>query len=519
MKKIYIAFFLSIFFGCTDNFEELNTPSDQLVAENLNVGQIGQAFAKVQFNTVNVANYEVSQNLFADLFSQYTALIQPNFHSDRYVDVGSWSNTNFVRFYRDVARELSFIEKFTESNALEGELALIKIWKVFAFHRLTDYYGPIPYFEVGEGGRSVPYNSQESIYKDFFNVLDEAASTLEQHQGKFFFGRDDLLFGGDVDKWLIFANSLRLRLALRIKYVEPNLAQQEAEKAVNSGVIISSEDNAVVKTNEISLHSLGRISNYNNWRMSTSMESILVGYEDPRLDAFWNPVLEDNRNDGRKFHGVRNGLPISDMNKVEQGVTHSKIDNLWWRLEDGGENPPYQVIRAEEVYFLRAEGALEGWNMRGTAQELYEKGIETSILSRTNVPIEEVEKYINSNNIPVSINDKWNTPAVSNIPVAFEVDGTKERQLEQVGTQKWIALFPNGWEAWAEMRRTGYPRYLPRLQSDNPDVPADQMIRRLTYVDSEFASNSEAVDAALELPELANNGGDKNNTRLWWDNK
>src|SRR5690606_22624361 len=100
-------------------------------------------------------------------------------------------------------------------------------------------------------------------------------------------------------------------------------------------------DNAMVETNEISLHSLGRISNYNNWRMSTSMESILVGYEDPRLDAYWNPVLEDVRNDGRSFHGVRNGLPISDMNKVEQGLTHSKIDNICWYLEDGSEYATY----------------------------------------------------------------------------------------------------------------------------------------------------------------------------------
>src|SRR5690606_19359882 len=111
------------------------------------------------------------------------------------------------------------------------------------------------------------------------------------------------------------------------------------------------------------------------------------------------------------------------------------------------------------------------------------------------------------------------TPAVSDIPVAFEVNGDKERQLEQIGTQKWIALFPNGWEAWAEMRRTGYPRYLPRLQSDNPDVAADEMIRRLTYVDGEFSTNSVAVNAALELPELAERGGDRNSTRLWWDAK
>jgi len=157
--------------------------------------------------------------------------------------------------------------------------------------------------------------------------------------------------------------------------------------------------------------------------------------------------------------------------------------------------------------------------MGGTAKELYEKGIEISISSRTNTSPETIASYIKSSNRPVPLNDKWNTPAVWDIPVAFEVTGDKERQLEQIGTQKWIALFPDGWEAWAEMRRLGYPKYLPRLQSDNPDVAANEMIRRLTYVDGEYSNNAQAVNEALKLPELADKGGDRNSTRLWWDAK
>ena len=94
--------------------------------------------------------------------------------------------------------------------------------------------------------------------------------------------------------------------------------------------------------------------------------------------------------------------------------------------------------------------------------------------------------------------------------------GDNEKALEQIITQKWIALFPNGWEAYAECRRTGYPKQLPRVQSDNPDVPVDQIPARMVYTSSEYTNNAEAVQAAVSSSEL---GSDKNNVKLWWDKK
>jgi hypothetical protein len=174
-------------------------------------------------------------------------------------------------------------------------------------------------------------------------------------------------------------------------------------------------------------------------------------------------------------------------------------------------------MNAAEVYFLRAEGALVGWNMGGTAKALYEKGIETSLQEIASASGAVIASYISSTKIPVAINDVHRTPAVSDIPVAYESAGSSERQLEQIITQKWIAMFPNGWEAWTEARRTGYPKYLPRLNSDNPDVPKDVMIRRIMYAEGEVTSNPDGLKAAQALPELA--GGDKNSTKLWWDKK
>jgi hypothetical protein len=104
---------------------------------------------------------------------------------------------------------------------------------------------------------------------------------------------------------------------------------------------------------------------------------------------------------------------------------------------------------------------------------------------------------------------------MSDIPVAYETAGSFEKQLEQIITQKWIALYPDGWEAWAERRRTGYPVGFPIVESLNPAVPTDKQMRRLTFTVGELTNNSEAVKAAQTLL----GGADANETKLWWDKK
>ncbi|HEV7621669.1 MAG TPA: SusD/RagB family nutrient-binding outer membrane lipoprotein, partial [Flavisolibacter sp.] len=134
---------------------------------------------------------------------------------------------------------------------------------------------------------------------------------------------------------------------------------------------------------------------------------------------------------------------------------------------------------------------------------------------RTTVPQAQIDAYINSTNTPVAINDKWNTPAMSDIAVKYETAGSFERKLEQIITQKWIALYPDGWEAWSERRRTGYPRGYPVINSLNPLVPKDSIMRRLTFTSGEISNNKTAVDNARTLLK----GPDANNTKLWWDAK
>ncbi|MGI9552670.1 MAG: SusD/RagB family nutrient-binding outer membrane lipoprotein, partial [Aurantibacter sp.] len=247
------------------------------------------------------------------------------------------------------------------------------------------------------------------------------------------------------------------------------------------------------------------------YRMSATMESVLKGYDDPRMPIYFSPALDgDSDGDGIPYEGLRNG-----QSKVELGNNknpgHSDLGSLFLPDNLGG-NARIVVIRSGEVYLLRAEGALEGWNMGGSAQELYEEGIKQSITEWTGT---DGGGYATSANVPVAIGDVSNTPALTDIPVAFDTGGSKERQLEQIITQKWLALYPDGWEAWAELRRTGYPKQYDRLFSENLNVGVSDIMRRMKYVTSEYTVNTAATEAAVGTL----GGADLGSTKLWWDKK
>jgi len=501
--------------SCTDNFEELNTRPDVLIADDVDPGLLGQAFAQSQWTGMHGLHwrFQISQSLFSDLYSQYFATTAANFDSDRFTEVGRWIDLAWGSFYGQAAPQIKFVEDLAIANDLPLATALAKIWKVQAYHRQTDYWGPIIYSNFGNGETSVVYDDQESIYRSFFSELDGAISTLESNRGANVFGSNDQIYGGDVDKWLKFANTLRLRLAIRIKYVDPSTAKSEAEKAVSSGVMEDNGDNAFISTTIDSKNPYTTITNWGEFRMSALMESVLKGYEDPRIETYFNPAASgDTDGDGVVYEGLRNGQ--AKVDKVPALNSDNSDMNTYWLPEGkGGPNPPIKVITAAEAYFLRAEGALEGWSMGGTAQSLYEDGIRTSMGEYAHTPAADVEAYIASGNVPVAADPS--SPATTDIPVAFDTGGSAERQLEQIITQKWIALYPDGWEAYAEQRRTGYPKLYPILFSDNPDVPAGDQMRRMTFVESEFSNNAEAVSAAESLI----GGSDKNSTKLWWDKK
>lgn len=400
-------------------------------------------------------------------------------------------------------------------------LTLGKILRVCVMHRVTDIYGPIPYSQMlsndnlGEN-LSVPYDSQEQVYTQMLKELEEADKVLEENKdlsSEAFRKLEDLYYG-NISKWRKFLHSMQLRIAMRMSYVNPTEAQRIAENAVAAGVIEANEDNAMLHVAENRSELL--FNNWSDYRISADMVSVMKGYEDPRLDVMFvkgtNTVeVGGEKQEVNDFYGVRIGI-----------FTEKKDDmiNLYSK-QIISSTDPYLWMNAAEVTFLRAEGALRGWNMGGEPQALYEKAIALSFDERG---AKGADKYVkDAEKKPVKYVDPmgaYSADAVSEITIAWEQGSGKEifeRNLERIITQKWIAIFPLGLEAWAEHRRTGYPRLLPAVENKDPNNSVNVAIgpRRLPYPADEYNSNGANIAKAVQML----GGTDAAGTPLWWDAK
>ncbi|MEP6681866.1 MAG: SusD/RagB family nutrient-binding outer membrane lipoprotein [Parafilimonas sp.] len=506
-KFLIPIYILILACGCTKKFDDLNT--DPTSFTSLTPAIIPQAFAKAEYQGIygDPGIYELARALFPDYWCQFYA-DGGGAPSDRYVIVQDWIISQWNSVYTITVPTLKQVIAATEGTDV-GENGIARIWDVYIWHYQTDFYGPVPYFHAGNGDLNIPYDSQQDIYHDLFKVLDTAVNELKTLDVSIKpYGDNDLIFHGDISKWLNFANTLRLRLAMRISYVEPDLAKQEAEKAVAAGVMTSNDDNAMMDVQTASPNGLSLMSPWEGFRMSASMESYLKGYTDPRLQLYYAPAVSDG-----EYHGLRNGLTATQLTDPLNKLDNTSNIGDKWNEGDAATNK-LTVMYSSEAYFLRAEGAVNGWSMGGTAKDLYEDGIKTSMQQWNITDNTEINNYINGTSKPIALNDFLNSPAVANIPVAFAADAATQRQ--QIATQKWIALFPDGIEGWAELRRTGYPKLYPVANSDNPDVPKDSIMSRFTFLDYEYQTNGKAVQQT-GIPLL--NGPDKASTHVWWDVK
>jgi len=504
--------------SCTKKFDELNT--DKTKIEALAPKQLDKLFSTAEYaGLMNVdeyaGGYQLLVSLASDEQAQFFSCTQTAFPSDRNEMVGRWINGGWSTFLQGATALAEIIKQTGPTAAAPDPLreAVAKIWRVYINMPMTDAFGPIPYSQVGSGEDVIAYDSQEAIYTDFFKILTEATGVLSQNMGKKAFASGDVIYDGDLAKWLKFGNSLRLRAAIRVSKKNPALAKTQAEAAIASagGLITSFADNANIKpTPPTYLNPLGVISEWGEFRMSASMESVLKGYQDPRLPMYFAPA----KNTGL-YKGIRNGLSIAQMSEAfNQNDNNSNVVPRFQNAADGTE--PHTLYVAAETWFNMAEAALNGWNVGSfTAKQCYENGI-TESLKQWAVG-GSAAAYIASTNTPQAFAGPapYAIGPLSNIPVAF--GATEAVQREQIGTQKWLALYPSmSSEAWAEFRRTGFPKLYPRINSSsaNPDASTDAAsVKRLIFPPSEQTVNAAGYKSGVELL----GGADKTNTKLWWN--
>ncbi|MBE7171286.1 MAG: SusD/RagB family nutrient-binding outer membrane lipoprotein [Williamsia sp.] len=527
--NLWVPLLLLLVTGCTKNFDRYNSNTQQstdemLQADNLSTGSF---FVQLEKNVFPVAQppdfgdevYQTVQNLAGDVYAGYMGASN-NWYSGAnnttYALIPQWYGQAFSRAFVGIMPAWNAIRKKAQAETPQV-YAMATIVKVEALHRTTDMYGPLPYLNFGNGSLQNTYDSQKDIYYRFIDELDSAISILNNFATSFpgatALAKYDFVYGGNVTRWIRFANSLKLRLAMRMAYADPSKAKTAAESAVNhpAGVLTDAAEIAQLQhtANLTYNHPLYIISeNFGDIRMGANMESFLTGYADPRLPRYFNPA-----SDGL-YHGIRNGITITNKADYAEGP-FSKLNV--------SATTPIVWMNPAEIYFLRAEGALRGWNMGGTAQALYESGIRTSFA--VSGVATGADSYIgNSTSVPAAYSDPKRTTnniamgssSLSTITVKWNAVGSFENNLERIVTQKWIAIFPDGQEAWSEFRRTGYPKVFPVVVNNSQGaISTTTQIRRLPFPATEYQTNAAGVAGAVTLLGGADNGG----TKLWWDKK
>ncbi|MGM9748980.1 MAG: SusD/RagB family nutrient-binding outer membrane lipoprotein [Candidatus Cryptobacteroides sp.] len=504
--------------GCTKNFEKYNTNQHEATYEQVLPGLVGSLFQQIERTVILYrdgtgtldSDYQVTYNLCAETWAGYLAptLGDGKNNGSFYIN-DNWSRSMFTNKFSKSMNAWSSLASELEDGSDEQILALANIVKTVSMLQCTDYYGPIPYSEVGTS-LTPAYDSQESIYRQMLSELDSAIDILINFKNAFpgatIMADYDIVYGGDVEKWLKFANSLRLRIAMRTVYAAPSLAQTEAEKSLSSeaGLIEDNSYNPIVSG--VDHHPIYEINvNFNDadTQMGASMDCYLNGYNDPRMF-----LIAKAAKDG-KLHGVRNGIHNTNWTPYKNtaanvSAPNSTIYKIQW-------------MNAAEVYFLRAEAALRGWNAGGSAKEFYEAGVNASF---SEWGASGADSYLKDNSSTpaafVDVVGSASAGAPSSITIAFDEGANFETNLERIITQKWIALYPNGCEAWAEYRRTRYPGLITPANNDSEGVvDTDLQIRRVPFPISEYSTNAKGVAIGVSVLGGPDNAG----TKLWWDKK
>jgi hypothetical protein len=457
---------------------------------------------------------QVQQNLNADIYSGYMSTgtaFNNGTNNTTYFMMDGWNGFAASTPYDYVLNPWLDIKRQTFDS--EKELyAISLIIKVMAAHRLTDIFGPVPYTQLGTS-TSPAFDSQETLYKTFFSELKTAVDILTAAEDadpsidqKKLAPYDCSSLGGDFKHWVQLANTLRLRLAIRVSEVDGGLAKIEGEAAVNHKYGVLESMPFTVLAGDCGSHYLYTISReWGDILLNADMECYLNGYKDPRAVKYALPATSPAAVKG-KIKGIRNGIDVAKNNyKGFSQLNFNSGDRVL-------------LITAAESDFLRAEGVIRGWNMGGgSAQSFYEQGITKSfdqyavggiaayLADGTSTPTDYVDP----------VEPAYNEASPSNITIKWDDGASFDQKLERIITQKWIAMFPEGQEAWSEFRRTGYPKLFPvEVNNSGGQVAPGQFIRRLPYPSYFTTSNPSGVSDAVNK---YLGGADKMGTALWWD--
>lgn len=465
--------------SCDSGFEELNidpnNPTKVPTAFLLSSAQ--QNIFKEIFGMANTSGKDAIGMRYMQMWSStlYT-------EEDRYVDIES----DFSNIYKGGLADLnelirlntdeSTVVAAASSGPNVNQIAAARIMRAWTFQNLTDFWGDIPYTQATKGLQypTPEYDPQAEIYKDLIKELDEASAQINVSAGNI---EGDLIYQGDMAKWKLFAQSLKLRMGMRMSEADPANAEKTVKEALASGVF---SDNTMIADFKY----LTAQPNYSPWYYSyfigtptiavaNTLIDKMIAMKDPRISAY--AKKPDNGGDYK-------GIPYGVSAAIAGSYGNKNVSFPSLRILSADANVVLQSY--SEVLFIQAEAAARGWT-NGNAADLYKAAI-TASMQYWDVPAADIQAYLAQ-------------PSVVYNPANYR---------KSIGDQKWLALYMQGIEAWSDWRRLDFPTLLPAPNAANGrNIP-----RRRGYPLTEISLNKSNYEKAV-----ARQGADLLETRIWWD--
>lgn len=457
---------------CDNNFERINKNVDDptIIPSSMIIGTVVRNIANELYSTFNGLEH-------GETWVQHISMVQYN-DPERYKPRITTMDNLWNVFYT-AASNANQIYLLATDEGNETNQGVALVLQAYCFSMLTDFYGDVPYTEAlkeAEVNFAPVYDTQEVVYTGLLALLDQAIPLLSSGNGTTD-ANMDILYAGDASKWIKFAASLKFRALMRISSKKD--VSSELQALVSSGNLFSSTDN------EAKLVYLSESPEANpiyetvvaggraEFKIAETLMNQLTSTSDPRLPVYAQKAVATN-----SYVGKPSGYEESPF----PGYGYDDVSAIGTKYLEA--TAPGYFMSYSELLFLMAEAAQKGYISGGTdaAKAYYNGGVQNS-MSENGVG-GEYAQYINRGGIAFNATDA----------------------LKQIGTQKWLALFCQGFEAWTEWRRTGFPALEIAHDAYIQEIPS-----RLKYESNEVSINGINYKAAV-----AQQGPDELTTKIWW---
>ena len=502
-KLILLTLLGAVLAGCTSQFEEINTnPNNMEVAPSINILTYVQRYYCAQYGGVWL-NYNESSSIAG----QVTKI--------RYIDEARYSfrptttNDLWNRIYQNIGTNLNkIIEYESGADGNNNMVAVATIFKAHCFQVLTDHLGDIPYFDAYKAAEGIyfpAYDPQRDIYDALIKDVQSAVAMINENPSATQrWGANDMFFAGNMTRWKKFGNSLLLRMAIRLSYVDQAKAAPIISGILSNpaNVMESNDDNLFFKwpggTYQEPLASAEILRK--DYAMCSYIMSVLKETNDPRLPIYAAPAPQPDDENG-VYKGMPPGISVAMSVMAEYAPNSISPVGQRYNSQPNADGSTY-LMRYSEIEFIRAE-AIERGIIQGDAKAAYENAIRASLeengatdfdayMAQAKVAYDaaELPNLLFASNALTNASPENN--ACANPTVAASV------KLQKIAYQKWLALFSTGPEAWAEVRRTDIPVIGPAIGAIGIDHPHNRAPFRWIYSIDELTNNGTNYEQALK---------------------